>query len=345
MPRFSRPAIACIALLASVPSLAAPKTDVVVFLNGDRLTGEVKGMEYGKLSFKTDATGTIEIEWDDIASVETKQYLQIELANGLRYLGQAPPPSSEGSLRITASEESPGKEIKLADIVRISTIDRGSLVDRLDGYVTAGVDYTKANDLTQMSFTGGISSRNEKRQWSIDGSTTSTEQEGQDDQQRFDVWGTSRYFLKNRNFYQGFLGLEGNDQLGLDLRTTVGGALGRYLTQGNNSEWAAYGGLALTREDSSAQEKRESVEGVLGTQYTYFRYDAPEASFNAQLNLFPSLTESGRVRAEGKLRGRYEIVDDLFFELSLYGSFDNEPDQEAESDSDYGFTTSLGYSF
>ena len=61
--------------------------------------------------------------------------------------------------------------------------------------------------------------------------------------------------------------------------------------------------------------------------------------------MLPSLTESGRVRSEVKLRTRYEIVHDLFFEVSLYGSYDTDADATADSKSDYGMTTSLGYSF
>ena len=48
---------------------------------------------------------------------------------------------------------------------------------------------------------------------------------------------------------------------------------------------------------------------------------------------------------EGKLRSRYELVKDLFFEISLYGSYDSDPGAEANSNSDYGLVTSLGYSF
>ena len=47
-------------------AIAANKTDVVTFVNGDRLTGEVKSLERGRLRFKTDATDTISIEWDNV---------------------------------------------------------------------------------------------------------------------------------------------------------------------------------------------------------------------------------------------------------------------------------------
>ena len=45
------------------------------------------------------------------------------------------------------------------------------------------------------------------------------------------------------------------------------------------------------------------------------------------------------------MRAKYEFVDDLFFELRVYGSYDSKPPTEDVEQSDYGFTTSLGYSF
>jgi hypothetical protein len=195
-----------------------------------------------------------------------------------------------------------------------------------------------------LTFSGGIDTRNERRQWSLDGATTQTSQQDVEDTGRFNVDGVYRRFLPDRWFWQAFATLDGNDELGLDLRATVGGAYGRFVSQTPQQEWAAYAGLAVTREDFSVGVE-ESVEGVLGTQYWFFRYDTPEASLDATLNLFPSFTDSGRVRSEARLRSRYEIVVDLFFEVSLYGSYDSDPGEGADSKSDYGVTTSLGYSF
>jgi putative salt-induced outer membrane protein YdiY len=324
---------------------AAPKTDVLTFANGDRLTGEVKGLAQGKLQFNTDATNTIAIEWDKVASLETKQILQVELASGLRYLGQADRPPAAGSLHVAYGDEASGRDVALTDIVRIDVIDQGQLIDRLDGYVTAGYNYTKASAVQTFTFTGGIRTRNERRELALNGSTTATSEKDDEDTKRFDLQGTYRRLLPNRYFYLGFAGLEGNDALGLDLRTTLGGGYGRYLLQDRRREWTAFGGLAVNREDFEESDQRDSIEGVIGTTFSFFRFDSPEANLDATLVLLPSLTESGRFRSEATVKSRYEIVEDLFFEISLYGSYDNEPDQNADSDSDYGVTTSLGYSF
>ena len=47
----------------------------------------------------------------------------------------------------------------------------------------------------------------------------------------------------------------------------------------------------------------------------------PEANLDASIYVLPSLTESGRVRSEARLRCRYKVINDLFLEVSLYGSY------------------------
>jgi hypothetical protein len=58
-----------LASLWQLPASAAPKTDIVIFKNGDKLTGEFKTLKRGRLSLNTEATGPIGIEWDKIAGV------------------------------------------------------------------------------------------------------------------------------------------------------------------------------------------------------------------------------------------------------------------------------------
>jgi hypothetical protein len=335
----------CLCLAWPTIVLAAPKTDVLVLVNGDRLTGEIKSLTQGKLKFKTDATGTIEVEWLYVAGLQTRQHLEVELSSGARYLGQAPPGAAAGSIRIAVGEEDPGREVPLDSVVRIDTIAQGDLLDRLDGYVTGGYDYTKASGVKSLNVTAGISSRTPVRRWALDSSWTNTSVEQQPDSMRYDLSFNNRRFHANRRFIQGFASAEGNDELGLDLRSTLGAAYGIYFRQTPSDEWYGALGLAGIRENFASQASDESIEAVLTTGYTYFRFVDPEANLDASISLFPSLTRSGRVRSEGQVRARFELVTDLFFELSMYGSFDSDPDAEANSNSDYGITTSLGYSF
>ena len=52
--------------LMSIPALARDKTDVVILKNGDRVTGEIKSLDRGKMSLSTDHMGTIQIEWEEV---------------------------------------------------------------------------------------------------------------------------------------------------------------------------------------------------------------------------------------------------------------------------------------
>ena len=117
-------ALALLIGLLAAPALAADKTDIVVLINGDRITGEIKEMTYGQLKVKTEDIGTLYIEWEKIASITTNQELQVEMADGRRFFGPAPEPASTaGSIRLMKSwygEEPVSVELSISDIVRLA---------------------------------------------------------------------------------------------------------------------------------------------------------------------------------------------------------------------------------
>ena len=73
-------------VLTGIAHTAYAQTDILIFDNGDRLTGEIKGLERGRLSFETEATDTIQIELENVAYLTSNQTLRIELGSGARYL-------------------------------------------------------------------------------------------------------------------------------------------------------------------------------------------------------------------------------------------------------------------
>ncbi len=327
-------------------ALAAPKTDVVVLANGDRLTGEIKSLEQNRLKLSTDHMGTVYIEWDKIARVQSDQYLLLEREDGLRYYGQLKPGTEDGRLQVDRGDARATPEnVAMASVVRAAPIEGGAFIDRLDGYVSAGLDIAKANDRRSMDFAGGLSSRTREREWALDGSMNLTDDDSGESSERYDAQFQYRQFRERRDFYMSFGGMSRNTELDLDLRTLVGGGYGRYFVQTNTADWVGGLGLAYSNEHYSGAEQLNSLEAVFYTSFSIFRYDFPETDIGGTLSLLPSLTQSGRYRAEGDLHAKYEFVDDLYFELRLWGSFDSEPPTVGATKSDYGLVTSLGYSF
>lgn len=325
---------------------AAPKTDVIVLVNGDRITGEVKGLEHNQLKVSTDHMGTIYIEWDKIARLQSDQYLLLERTDGYRYYGQLQPSPEDGRLLIDrgATQATP-ENVAMSTVVRAQPIEGGKVIDRLDGYVSAGLDFTKASDRRSLDFAGGLSSRTKVRAWALDGSANFTDDSAGESSERHDLQFDYRQFSRDRNFYLGFGQLSRSTELDLNLRTLVGGGYGRYFVQTNSAEWLGGVGLAYSHENYTGGERFDSLEAVLTTSFSIFRYDFPETDIGGSLSVLPSLTKSGRYRSEADLRAKYEFVDDLYFELRFWGSYDSEPPSEATTKSDYGIVTSLGYTF
>ena len=52
-------------LLSSIKGLCQ-KTDTLFLVNGDRLVGEIKKLQYRLLSYKVDGMGTLQIEWPKV---------------------------------------------------------------------------------------------------------------------------------------------------------------------------------------------------------------------------------------------------------------------------------------
>ncbi len=58
-----------------MPVAQAAKTDVVVLINGNVVTGEIKSLDFAELRYSTDSMGTASIEWEEIVSLTSDQSL------------------------------------------------------------------------------------------------------------------------------------------------------------------------------------------------------------------------------------------------------------------------------
>jgi hypothetical protein len=148
-----------IALLVSLDVQAAPKTDLIILLNGDHITGEIRSLEHNQLRVSTDSMGTIYIEWDNVASVKTDQFLLLEHTDGLNYYGQLTRTDQEAQLAISTSKDIPPEIVQTSTIVRAQPISGGSLKDRFDGYMSGGLETTRASRDLRVSSGSSCASR------------------------------------------------------------------------------------------------------------------------------------------------------------------------------------------
>jgi hypothetical protein len=330
-------------LTITFSSLAAAKTDVVIFDNGDRLTGEVKSLERGKLRFKTDATGTISIEWDDVASVTSNQNIQVETDGGDRYMGRLKAESEAGHIVL---ETFSGPVTLDSDHIVFMTPIETKGFDRFDGDITAGFNYNKGSQVKQTQFGLDLEARTEIRVVGLDISSITSDTAEDDSSQRQTLSLNFTHLWPRRWFTGASIGAERNDELGLDLRSTIGVNGGRYMRQTNTSILSWVAGLQYSKENvSSNDEDKNTLEAVATLAWDWFRYDTPELDFSTKLEVIPNLTDFGRVRAEFDVGMKWEMIDDLFWELELYDSYDSDPVVDGAEKNDYGIITSLGWKF
>jgi putative salt-induced outer membrane protein YdiY len=346
IPRAGRPGLlaAALALCVAGGSALAAKTDVIYMRNGDRITCEIKQLERGQLRVSTDGMGTVYIEWEDIAQIVSTQVFIVEMQDGSRVQGKLAMPFDDGTLLVTEGEDS--RRLEMASVVWVDPLklDR-SRIKRWDGSISAGFDKTKANDDTSLSGSFDARRRAADFQLDFDGSVYSRSQDDAEDTLRATLAGQYRGLLEDRWFWAGLGSFERNDEQGIDLRTLAGAGYGRFLVQTGRTLWSATIGLAVVNEQRAGDEDAETnIEALLNTEYEFFTYDTPKTSLRTSLTLFPSLTESGRVRSSLDVGLRHELIEDLFIELSVYDTYDSDPPTEGEKN-DYGIVTSLGYTF
>lgn len=321
----------------------AAKSDVVRLKNGDHLTGEVKSLDRGQLSFDTDDMGTLSIQWDAVASVSIKDEMQVEMESGVRYYGHVKAAKEDHKVLI---ETASGPQVLEGDkVIAMNSIDEGGFRS-MDLNVAFGYNFTKASNITQMNISANTKYRTLKRILSADFSSSISDSSNNEPSQVQSLSFTYTRLRGNRWLNDGGISFDRNDELALDLRTSVSGGIGRILHQSNSSNFTLSGGLKATREnDAGVEEDTDSLESYGAMAWQWFRFEDPELDWTTTLEIIPSLTESGRIRGQFDTTLRWEIINDFYWQLDFYDSYDNQPQGDTTTTNDYGITTSISYKF
>jgi hypothetical protein len=333
-----------VAIVALLPNIAAAqKTDVVTLANGDRITGEVKGLDRGRLEFSTDDAGTLYLEWDKLVSVVAKARLvEVVTNDGRRFLGTlgvAPP----RSIAVVV----PGDTVVLTmpEVTIIRPIGT-SFWSNLDGSVDAGFNYTRSSGVAQLNLNSDTVYRKFASQFRLTASLTVTDtddDEGRDDRGTMEV-SYLRYPWREW-FIVGAGRFETNESLGLELRSQIAVATGPRLINSNRAQLSLGGGIVFNDELGVDVERTQNVEALLVFQTSYFTYDRPKTNLDFSLQYYPSLSNTGRHRVELDAGAKRELFKDLFVALNIYNSYDNRPPNPAADRNDIGIVASIGWTY
>jgi hypothetical protein len=327
----------------TLPADARPKTDIVVLTNDDRITCEIKKLERGKLTVKTDGMGTISIKWDHVQSVTSNFGFRVELDSGRRFFGSVHP-MPEGD-RLVVISDLGTTALEYPHVVKITPIEE-SFWQRISGSLDFGFDFTQERSATEYNLHVDTKYQTERYTVLTNLSSLLKVQDDTDPIRRNDLSIQLNWPLQKRWFVVGLSAFQQNESQGLKFRALGGGGAGRFLVQSNRVRLTVIGAGSVNQEQYTGTESFSTnfeAIGVLG--FEFFKFDFPEMDVTATFATIPSLTTLGRVRLQFDSKLRIEIVKNLYWSLNFWDSFDSQPPTKDFKRNDLGLTTSLGWTF
>jgi hypothetical protein len=149
----------------------------------------------------------------------------------------------------------------------------------------------------------------------------------------------------NNRFYGGLGDFLQSSVQGIQLQTSVGAGVGRYLKNNNRATIAVMGGFAWQNtqySQSTLSGTQNLAAGLLAADVKLFKFNKTSLDFAGVL--FPVLNQPGRVKFNMNTTYYIKITGDLSWNISFYGNWDNQPPPHFVG-ADYGTSSGLSWTF
>jgi putative salt-induced outer membrane protein YdiY len=336
-------------VIMGCPAMAFAKhdDDVVVLKNGDRLTGEIKGMQRGELKIKADYMAeAVRLDWSRVERIESKSTFIISLVNGelITSVMRLLPTNSDEVANFVIGSSNDALRVHQSDVIRIIPADP-AFWKRVEGSIDFGFSYTSGNDQYQTQLTATTTYRTGDHSFtaSIDSAFSGQPKAESTTRNQFSF--DYRKQLTPRFYVGGLFDLLQSDQQSLKLRTSIGGLIGRNMVQTEQTRLSIFGGVVGTREHYSTptdQPRSTNADALAGVDFSTFRFKTTD--IRSRFSLFPSLTTPGRMRLQATSDLYIKVVKDLYWGFHVYENFDSKPPVRADKN-ELGVSTSLGWKF
>jgi hypothetical protein len=335
------------ALLSTLPLFARDKSDVIVMNNGDRMTGEIKGLDDGVLYVSFDyIKDTAAVDWSKVHHLESNQLFIVGAVDGSVYTGIIKTVDSAAGRPIKIVPAETPEEQVAVERPEVITVTQTStnFWERFNGNITTGVTYSKGNQSRQYNLGATVDYPRER--WGAKGTVNSTlnTASGTSTATRNTLDLRALHLLPWNNWFYVGLGnfLQSSIQQ-IQLQSNLGGGIGRFLKNTNHSTILVAGGLGLQNvKYSQSQPAQNVLAGTAVTEMKFFRFNRTNLTIDAAA--YPALTQPGRVYVNTSVSYYVKLFGKIDWNASLYGNWDNQPPPHF-SGSDYGTTSGLSYSF
>jgi hypothetical protein len=335
-----RKVIAFVAVLfLSTTAASYAATDVVTTTTGEKLVGEIKKLEKDVLTMSTEYSDSdFKIEWDKVASIESDRDFLIETFDGKRISGSLKADPTKRAAVLVGNVS-----VALADLSTMQPYNR-TFWSRFDAGFDFGYSMTQANSAKQLTLAGTLLYRDRHVVDTVVTNVFRSAQSNAPETQRWNVGNDFRYLIGERWYANTAQDFVNSDELGLDLRTTIGGGGGRYLLRSASQYLALGGGLAWSNENYTdpAVPTKDSAEAYIGTEFMTEKLKV--ADLVTRFSYYPSLTIDSRYRINYTFDLDFNLPGDWYFRVSIFENFDSTP-PTGLSRNDYGWSNAFGLKF
>jgi len=333
-------------LLLATPLLARDSTDVIVMKNGDHLTGEIKGMSQGVLYISMSyILGTSDVQWSKVDHIESNQLFLVKTEAGEVFTGALNTATAEkGRPMVIDVVESPEQKTELPreTVVAMDQTSQ-SFWHRFNGEINTGITYAKGNQSTQYNLSSDVVYPRERWQASAAYNSTLSTSTGNAATTRNQLNFAGERILRRSNwFYSGMAGLLQSSVQDINLQTSLGGGIGRYLANTNHVKVYVLGGIGFQRTQYApslaVSNPQEVATALVAAGARLFRFN--KTTLEVTTSIYPALSQPGRVYSNLNASYYIKLSSNLSWNVSFYGNWDNQP-PPTFSGSDYGTSSGL----
>ena len=331
-------------LVIPFKSVMAQKTDTIYHVNKNTLTGDLKNLAYGVVTWKMDGMGTISLEEIKVNTIISKKQFEIKLKNDAVYFGSLEASDTFRTVYIVTKKNK--ILVNISDIVEIYPI-KNSFWLKLSGNFSLGLNYTKGSDIATLSFSGNMNYRKKKAYFELAWDQNNTYQSDTLGSRKADISLAWQRLLKNGWSSQVSTGFSQNSELGIKERWALNLMGIKDLSYNNWNRLYAGSGLNVTHEIPYGNiSEQNDLAGLFQMVWKVYKYKAPKLWVDTDISYLPYFTDSGRHRAVFNLNPKINLLSDNFkVGLKFYYTYDSKPPSDAASTNDYGINLQLSYSF
>jgi len=218
---------------------------------------------------------------------------------------------------------------------------------RFNGGISLGTIYSKGNQSTQYSL--AASTEYVRERWNTGARLDSnlSKSTGTTASTRNSLAFSVLHLMSKKNwFYEGVGGLLQSSEQGIALQTLLGGGVGRYLKNTNQTSIQLLGGVGW--QDTTYQHANTPIQhqnaaaALIYVDARLFKFS--KTNLDATVGILPAVTDPGRVRINANSSYYIKLISDLKWNISFYGNWDNQPPQ-GFSGSDYGVSSGLSWTY